>query len=314
MTVSVAIALYNGEKFVEQQLETLRMQSVKPDEVILCDDCSTDNTVCLVNDYINKFSLQGKWKLYKNEKNLGYAKNFYRAMELCSGDLIYLCDQDDIWKTDKIEKMNKVMQQHPETSLLMCKGGVVDAVGHDLHGVMIKESKESEAITKISVDTIVQIFDWTGMLMCVRREFFAERKDIICDIRAPHDFVLALSAADCEKFCVYDYVGAFHRRHDNNAANEEHRISKILDLKRKLRDINNFNEYLIQVINSQIQLQEKSMEMLKQRLLKSQQREQALKEKSLKKILKVYFSNGREMLRPISFLCDVWLVLFGRMK
>ena len=312
MTVSVALALYNGEKFIEKQLDTLRLQTVKPNQVVLCDDGSSDNTVNIVNEYIKKYSLGDSWKVYKNPQNLGYAKNFYHAMELCDGDLIYLCDQDDIWKNDKIEKMNKVMEENPNISLLMCKGGVIGADDRELHGMMIKKSEETEKITKISVEDIIRIFDWTGMLMCVRKEFFEQRKSIISVISAPHDFVLALSAADCEQFYVYDYVGAYHRRHSNNAANEEHRISKILNLKRKIRDIDNYNGYLYNVANSNIEIQKKSMNMLEERLIKSQQRKQALEEKNIRKLFKLYFSDDKKMLRPISFLCDTWLVMFGR--
>lgn len=313
LTVSVAVALYNGEKYIEKQLDTVRLQTVKPDQVILCDDCSKDNTVEVVRKYIEKYSLQDSWKVYKNEENLGYAKNFYHAMELCDSELIYLCDQDDIWKNDKIEKMNAIMENNSHISLLMCKGGVIDAEGEDLHGLMIKKAKETEQLSQISVENIMHVFDWTGMLMCVRKTFFAERKDIISNIKAPHDFVLALSAADKNCFYVYDYVGAYHRRHSNNAANEEHRISKLLNLKRKLRDIGSFNSYLSNIAESDIQIGEKSMDMLKKRLLKSQQREHALQEKDLGKLLKVYFSDKEKMLRPISFICDIWLVLFGRM-
>lgn len=312
MTVSVALALYNGEKFIEKQLDTLRLQTVKPNQVVLCDDGSSDNTVNIVNEYIKKYSLGDSWKVYKNPQNLGYAKNFYHAMELCDGDLIYLCDQDDIWKNDKIEKMNKVMEENPNISLLMCKGGVIGADDRELHGMMIKKSEETEKITKISVEDIIRIFDWIGMLMCVRKEFFEQRKSIISVISAPHDFVLALSAADCEQFYVYDYVGAYHRRHSNNAANEEHRISKILNLKRKIRDIDNYNGYLYNVANSNIEIQKNSMNMLEERLIKSQQRKQALEEKNIRKLFKLYFSDDKKMLRPISFLCDTWLVLFGR--
>ena len=312
MTVSVALALYNGEKFIEKQLDTLRLQTVKPNQVVLCDDGSSDNTVNIVNEYIKKYSLGDSWKVCKNPQNLGYAKNFYHAMDLCDGDLIYLCDQDDIWKNDKIEKMNKVMEENPNISLLMCKGGVIGADDEELHGMMIKKADETEKVTKISVEDIIRIFDWTGMLMCVRKEFFEQRKSIISEISAPHDFVLALSAADCEQFYVYDYVGAYHRRHDNNAANEEHRISKILNLKRKIRDIDNYNGYLYNVANSNIEIQKNSMNMLEERLIKSQQRKQALEEKNIRKLFKLYFSDDKKMLRPISFLCDTWLVLFGR--
>ena len=314
MTVAVAIALYNGENFIEKQLDTIRLQTIKPDQVVLCDDGSSDNTINLVNEYIDRFSLQDSWRLYKNQENLGYAKNFYHAMELCDCDLIYLCDQDDIWKNDKIEKMNKVMEENSNISLLMCKGGVIDADGEDLHGIMIKKSNETQSLTQISVENILHIFNWTGMLMCVRKSFFDQRKNIISKICAPHDFVLALSAADCNEFYVYDYIGAYHRRHSNNAAHEEHRISKILNLKRKLKDIDDYSNYLYSIANSEIEIQNKSMNLLKERLEKSQQRKQALKEKSLKKILKVYFSDRQKMLRPISLLCDIWLIIFGRMN
>lgn len=312
MTVSVAIALYNGSKFIEKQLDTIRTQTVPADQVVLCDDGSNDNTVQIVNDYINKHALGNNWKLYKNEKNLGYAKNFYKAMGLCECDLIYLCDQDDVWKTDKIEKMNKIMEENPLISLLMCKGGVVDANGEDLHGLLIKKSEETNEIRPIFIDELFRVFDWTGMLMCVRKSFFDSVKDGITSINAPHDFVLALCSTDKESFYVYDYVGAYHRRHDNNAANEEHRISRLLNLKRKLRDIDNYNGYLSAIAASNINVKSKTMEMLKQRLLKSQQRKDALKEKSLKKILKVYTSDKENILRPLSFVCDLWLVLFGR--
>lgn len=314
LTVAVAIALYNGEKFIEKQLDTLRLQTIKPDQVVLCDDGSKDNTVDIVNEYIEKYSLQDKWKLYKNPENLGYAKNFYHAMELCDCDIIYLCDQDDIWREDKIEKMNGVMEKNPYISLLMCKGGVIDANGQDLHGLMIKKAKETHSITPVSVEAILRVFDWTGMLMCVRKSFFDVRKETISKISSPHDFVLALSAADCNEFYVYDYIGAYHRRHSNNAANEEHRISKILKLERKLRDIDNFNSYLSNVTESEIKIEQKNMDLLKIRLEKSQQRKQALQERSFKKLFRTYFSDKEKMLRPISLLCDIWLIAFGRMN
>ena len=311
MTVSVAIALYNGERFIEQQLDTVRLQTVKPSQVVLCDDCSSDGTITAVTEYIRKYSLQDSWQLFKNEKNLGYAKNFYHAMELCEGDIIYLCDQDDIWKADKIEKMNKAMEENPDIALLMCKGGVVDAEGEDLQGLLIKKADQTGEVKQVTVEEIFQVFDWTGMLMCVRKGFFEERKAIISEIPAPHDFVLALSAADRGEFYTYDYVGAYHRRHENNAANEEHRISKLLNLKRKLRDIDNFNRYLEGIAGSKISVKEDTMKMLNARLEKSQQRKKALEAKSLKQVFKVYLSDNQRMLRPVSFVCDVWLALFG---
>ena len=68
--ISVCMTSFNGEKYIEKQLDTVRLQTVKPDQVILCDDCSKDNTVEVVRKYIEKYSLQDSWKVYKNEENL----------------------------------------------------------------------------------------------------------------------------------------------------------------------------------------------------------------------------------------------------
>ena len=69
MKVSVAMATYNGMKYIEKQLDSIRNQYIMPDEVIICDDASTDGTADFINEYIEKYSLFG-WKLFKNEENL----------------------------------------------------------------------------------------------------------------------------------------------------------------------------------------------------------------------------------------------------
>lgn len=311
MTVGIAIALYNGARFLEAQLDTLRQQTCPPDQVVLCDDGSKDDTVAVVRNYIEKHGLQDRWKLYLNEENLGYAKNFYKAMSLCNTDLIYMCDQDDLWKADKLEKMNGVMADHPEISLLMCKGGVIDADGGALHGLLIEQSKETGALTSITPAEVLRSLSWTGMLMCIRRDFLNQWQELVCTARAPHDFALALCAADTGVFFTYDYVGAFHRRHDNNAANEEHRIWKMLNLKTKLRDMGMYNLYLEQLTEAALPLSEQTLTMLAYRLEKAHAREQALRQRRFGKLMKVYFSDRSGLLRPVSLLCDLWLLVFG---
>lgn len=105
--ISIAMATYNGEKYIEEQLESLLNQTVLPDEIIICDDCSTDKTVQIIKD---KYSCYGCIKLYVNEKNLGYRRNFKKAISLTQGDFIFLCDQDDEWHEDKIETMVSLME------------------------------------------------------------------------------------------------------------------------------------------------------------------------------------------------------------
>ena len=86
--ISVAMTSYNGEKYIQKQLDSILNQTLKVDEIIICDDGSTDRTVEILKQY--------PVTLYQNEKNLGYRLNFKKAMELCSGDFVFLCISDKI--------------------------------------------------------------------------------------------------------------------------------------------------------------------------------------------------------------------------
>lgn len=99
--ISVAMTTYNGEKYIIKQLESIKNQTVKVDEIILVDDCSKDSTTKVVKDYISdnlKYC-----KLIKNESNMGFIKSFKKAISLTKGDIIILCDHDDIWYENKVE-------------------------------------------------------------------------------------------------------------------------------------------------------------------------------------------------------------------
>ncbi|MFX0092783.1 MAG: glycosyltransferase family 2 protein [Candidatus Hodarchaeota archaeon] len=97
--VSVAIATYNGEKFLKEQLDSIYKQTYKNIEVVVSDDCSIDGTVKILDEYKQKFGL----KYSVNEQNLGVVKNFERAISRCQGEYIALADQDDIWLPEKIQ-------------------------------------------------------------------------------------------------------------------------------------------------------------------------------------------------------------------
>ncbi len=101
--VSVAMCTYNGAKYIQEQLDSIAAQSRLPDELVVCDDRSSDNTIEIVKSFGSKvpFSVS----LYLNEENLGIIKNFEKAISLCTGNIIALSDQDDVWKPNKIEKI-----------------------------------------------------------------------------------------------------------------------------------------------------------------------------------------------------------------
>lgn len=120
MKISVAMATYNGEKYLIEQLNSLRDQTMPIDELIFTDDGSKDNTSEMIRDYIEENGLTERWHFYKNEKNLGYADNFHKAMTMCTGDYIFFADQDDIWMPNKIEEMVNTMEAHKEIKMLCC--------------------------------------------------------------------------------------------------------------------------------------------------------------------------------------------------
>jgi glycosyltransferase involved in cell wall biosynthesis len=98
--VSIALCTYNGAAYLKEQLDTLINQTYPNLEIIVVDDCSTDDTVGILKQYANSYH---QIKLYVNSNNLGYTKNFEKAIHLCNGEYIALCDQDDLWHPQKIE-------------------------------------------------------------------------------------------------------------------------------------------------------------------------------------------------------------------
>ena len=100
MKISVALATYNGERFIRDQLESLSAQTRLPDELVVNDDCSTDRTVAIVEDFARTAPFPVR--ILQNERNLGFSDNFLRAARLCRGDWVAFCDQDDIWLPEKI--------------------------------------------------------------------------------------------------------------------------------------------------------------------------------------------------------------------
>lgn len=98
--LSVAIATYNGEAYLKEQLDSIYSQTRLPDEVVVVDDCSVDGTVEILQEYHKRYGLI----YYVNERNLGFNQNFGKAIGLCSGQYIALCDQDDIWFPQKLER------------------------------------------------------------------------------------------------------------------------------------------------------------------------------------------------------------------
>ncbi len=123
--ISIALCTYNGEKYIKEQLESIINQSLPPDEIIICDDCSKDNTEVEVKSVLENW--KGSWKFIINEKNLGYKKNFEKAISLCKGDIIFLSDQDDVWLSLKIKRTMDVFNENPDCVMAFHDAKVVNS-------------------------------------------------------------------------------------------------------------------------------------------------------------------------------------------
>ena len=98
--ISVALCTYNGAQFIREQLNSILCQTTNVDEIVICDDGSSDDTLSIINSYCSKTDII---RVYQNQDKLGVSKNFQKAIDLCHGDLIFLSDQDDIWQANKVQ-------------------------------------------------------------------------------------------------------------------------------------------------------------------------------------------------------------------
>lgn len=118
LTTAVVMATYNGEKYIVEQLDSLKNQERKIDEVIIFDDRSSDNTATIIEDYINKNNLVN-WHLKVNTVNKGWRENFMSLLSEASSDIIFTSDQDDIWLPNKIKAMTDEFEKNADISVLV---------------------------------------------------------------------------------------------------------------------------------------------------------------------------------------------------
>ena len=127
MKISIALCTYNGAQFLGEQLASIAAQSRLPDELVVCDDGSTDETLSLVE----RFAKQAFFpvRILRNTANLGVAANFQQAIGLCRSDLTALADQDDVWLPDKLARAQQALlaRKRPEQALYCSRLQYVDA-------------------------------------------------------------------------------------------------------------------------------------------------------------------------------------------
>ncbi|MBA4350581.1 MAG: glycosyltransferase family 2 protein [Rhodobacter sp.] len=111
LRLSIAMATYNGARFLPQQLDSFTAQDRRPDELVVCDDGSSDATM----DILQAFAATAPFavRIERNATNLGFVRNFEKALSLCSGDVIFLSDQDDVWLPAKLARVEAEFLEDP---------------------------------------------------------------------------------------------------------------------------------------------------------------------------------------------------------
>lgn len=127
---SIALCTYNGEAFLPEQLDSFSAQTLLPDELIVCDDGSTDGTINLLTQYATNAPFPVA--IYHNPSNLGSTRNFAKAVALCCGDIVFLADQDDVWRRDKVYAVLAEFGRHPTVGLVFSNATLVDAMRRPL--------------------------------------------------------------------------------------------------------------------------------------------------------------------------------------
>lgn len=225
--ISILLTTYNGEKYIAEQIESLLSQTFQEFKLYICDDRSTDGTYDIISNYAQSNS--GKIFVVRREKNTGGSKyNFMKMMQDHKGDYVMLCDQDDVWLPDKIEKsyamMKEMENEHGATMPILIH---TDMTVVDENLEMISQSYEKMArkdFTKHSAEFVVTMNNTTGCTAMYNRSL-AELIRAEPGYFVMHDWWLTLIAATMGKIGVVKEPTILYRQHGSNDSGAKNVIS-----------------------------------------------------------------------------------------
>lgn len=223
MKISVCMATYNGEKYIKEQLDSILCQIVENDEVIISDDSSTDNTVEIINAFNDD-----RIKIYKNEKEKGYTRNFENALEKASGDIIFLSDQDDIWIEDKVKKMTEILENY---DFVVSDNSIVN---ENLE--VINKSHFEVYKTKNGFLKNLLLPRYVGACMAFKKNVLQKSLPFPNNAKlSAHDYWISLIAEMYFKSYKLDEQLLLYRRHGTNASSGGEKSKNSLSHKLKVR-------------------------------------------------------------------------------
>lgn len=213
---SVAMCVYNGARFLQEQLASIAAQTQLPFELIVCDDLSTDDSVAIARKF--GASVPFPVRIHVNEHNLGLVKNFERAISLCSGDIIALADQDDLWMPEKISRMDREFTLAPDIGLCFSDAVLIDEdsqpTGQTLWQALKVPREELKRLEKgFDVGDLLSGSIVTGATIAFRQRFCDLVLPIPHDLAIIHDAWIALLIAAVARVLPIDEPLIRYRQH-----------------------------------------------------------------------------------------------------
>ena len=182
MKISIVMSVYNGAEHLSMQLDSIVNQTRKADEIIVIDDNSSDNSYEIINTFKEQYKTI-EWIIIKNEKNLGWRRNFFTGINMASGDIVFPCDQDDIWKINKLERMGNVMLSNSNISVLTSN---YCAFYENRQSRIIGPNRNNGFIIKNKINSHFLDVPFPGCTFCLRSSFI-KRISSQWEENYPHD-------------------------------------------------------------------------------------------------------------------------------
>lgn len=215
--VSVAIATYNGAKYLSEQLESIAKQTVLPNEIIISDDCSTDNTKEIVESFVKSSTIPVQFLTHP--VNVGIINNFFNAFNHCTGDYIFYCDQDDVWMSDKVEQCLRCFQHSNQIKLVIHQNNIVDENLNDQNIIQPHISQSHTVKSPIYRDSVwgfghQMVFHRSILPMLTYLKDLKETN--LSQVATCFDFSIIVAAGATGDIYLLKKPLVFFRRHSNS--------------------------------------------------------------------------------------------------
>ena len=166
-SVSVALCTFNGARFIYEQLQSIAEQSVVPDELVISDDGSSDDTLTVIDQALKELAQSipafaaTRISLLKNSSPLGVTKNFEQAVSATTGDIVVLCDQDDVWLPNKLQHMHAAFASNKKSVFVFGDADLIDAQGQPLgmtlfDGLSLKNSERKGIEAGQAIEVLIK--------------------------------------------------------------------------------------------------------------------------------------------------------------